>query len=199
MADVDGVVIRPRRGGWAADLEADLGLSPAVLQARFFAPHWDDVVLGRAPLHERLGRVLATYAAHLTSQDLAAYWFAKDAALDQALLDDLAALRATGVRLHLATVQEHERARYLWDTLRFRDRFDAMHYAADLGWKKSDRQFYSAVEARTGFSGQELLLLDDTPANVSAARAAGWGAALWDGTASLRAVLAAADASPPSP
>ncbi len=190
MVDVDGVVIRPRPGGWAADLEADLGLSPAVLHDQFFGPHWADIVLGRAGLHERLGPVLAEHAPHLTSHDLAAYWFEKDAELDETLLTDLAALRARGVQLHLATIQEHERAAYLWDTLGLRDRFDAMHYAADMGCRKSEAAFYKMVEARTGFRAEDLALLDDTPANVDAARAAGWGSVLWTGAAPLADVLA---------
>lgn len=90
------------------------------------------------------------------------------------------------------TIQEHERAAWLWNTLGLRDHFDAMHYAADIGWKKTDPEFYSVVEARTGFSGPQLLLLDDTLSNVEAARAAGWGGAFWDGTSRLAEVLAQA-------
>lgn len=189
MVDVDGVVIVPRPGGWTADLEADLGLAPAVLQDHFFRPHWDDVVLGRAGLRERLAPVLARHAPHLSSERLAAYWFEKDAQLDDVLLADLADLRASGVQIHLATVQEHERARYLWETLGFRDRFDAMHYAAEIGWKKSDPEFYAAVQARTGLAPDGLLLLDDTIANVETARACGWQAAHWTGQARLTDVL----------
>ena len=189
MVDVDGVVIVPRPGGWAADLQGDLGISSATLETHFFKPHWNDVVLGRAGLHERLGPVLAAHSPHLTSYNLAAYWFAKDAQLDKALLADLATLRANGVQLHLATIQEHERAAYLWNTLGLRNHFDAMHYAADIGWKKTDPEFYAAVETRTGFSGPDLMLLDDTAANVEAARAVGWGGVLWDGTARLSEVL----------
>jgi len=189
MVDVDGVIIVPRPGGWAADLEADLGLSPAVLQAEFFKPHWNDVVLGRAGLHERLAPVLAEYAPHLTSQALVAYWFETDARFDEVLLADLARLRRGGVRLHLATVQEHERARHLWETLRLCNRFDAMHYAAAIGWRKSDPQFYAAVEARTGLPPEERLLIDDTPANVEIARSCGWRARHWTGQARLEEVL----------
>jgi putative hydrolase of the HAD superfamily len=190
MVDVDGVLITPRLGGWAADLEADLGLSRADLAEHFFAVHWDDICLGKAGLHERLGPVLARIAPHLTSQQLAAYWFAKDSVLDYQLLDDLALVRARGVELHLATVQEHERAAYLWDRLGFAGQFDAMHYAADLGAKKSQPEFYAAVEARTGFSGAEVLLIDDTLSNVEAARAAGWGGAHWTGAERLADLLA---------
>ena len=182
MVDVDGVVVVPRPGGWAADLETDLGLPVATLQAHFFKPHWDDIANGRARLHDRL-------APMLTSQALADYWFARDAQLDETLLADLAALRATGVALHLATVQEHERAAYLWETLGFRDRFDAIHYSADIGCGKPDPAFFAAVEARTGFAAADLALIDDRPANVEAARAAGWGGILWDGTQRLADVL----------
>jgi putative hydrolase of the HAD superfamily len=192
MVDVDGVVITPRPGGWAADLERDLGLSSEALQAHFFAPHWDDVVLGRAGLHERLAPVLARHAPHLTSHRLAAYWFEKDAQQNAGLLAELAELRRAGVQLHLATVQEAGRAAWLWDTLGFRHRFDALHYSGDIGAKKTDPAFYAAVEARTGLSGAEVALIDDTPANVEAARAAGWRAVLWDGTLALAEALAAA-------
>lgn len=189
MVDVDGVVITPRPGGWAARMEADLGLSYAVLAEHFFKPHWDDVVMGRADLHERLAPVLAEHAPHLTADQLAAYWFAKDAQLDEILLADLSELRATGVAMHLATVQEHRRAAYLWETLGLRDRFDALHHSAAYGCGKPDRAFFDAVAARTGFAPAELLLLDDRLENVEAARAAGWRAALWDGTERLAQVI----------
>ncbi|MFL5298184.1 MAG: HAD-IA family hydrolase [Phenylobacterium sp.] len=189
MVDVDGVVVASPPGGWAATMEADLGLPVAVLQEHFFARHWDDVALGRAGLHERLAPVLERHAPHLSCERLTAYWFAKDANLDHQLLADLAALRATGVELHLATVQEHLRADYLWTTLAFRDRFDAMHYAADLGAKKPDPAFFARIAERTGFRPAEMTLLDDRPDNVEAARAAGWGGLHWTGRERLADLL----------
>lgn len=193
MVDVDGVVVRHPAGlRWDNTLKADLGLDPDLLQHRFFAAHFGEVVTGRADLHARLAPVLAEIAPHLTSRDLTDYWFAQDAHLDQALLDDLAALRAQGVVLHLATVQEHHRARYLWETLGLKDRFDAIHYAADYGVGKPDPAFFRAVEARTGFDAKDLLLIDDSPRNVEAARACGWTAVLWDGTGTLGEALARA-------
>lgn len=192
MIDVDGVILTPRPGGWAVDLERDLGISSETLQAHFFKPHWNDVVLGRAGLHERLAPVLAEHAPHLTSRRLAAYWFEKDARQNAPLLVDLATLRGQGVALHLATIQEPERAAYLWNALGFRHRFDALHYSADIGARKIDAAFYAAVEARTGLSGADVILVDDTPANVEAARAAGWRGVVWDGTLSLAEALAAA-------
>lgn len=189
MVDVDGVLVVPRLGGWAADLEGDLGVSKADLDDHFFAVHWVDVVLGKAGLHERLGPVLARIAPGVTSQQLAAYWFAKDAVLDHQLLDDLARVRALGVALHLATVQEHLRADFLWTRLGLSRRFDAMHYAAALGCRKPDAAFFATIEARTGFAPAELLLIDDQAPNVAGALAAGWSAVLWTGEARLADLL----------
>jgi len=191
MVDVDGVVVRHPQGlRWDHRMEADLGLAPADLQERFFAPHFKDIVTGRADLHDRLGPVLAEIAPHLTSRELTDYWFAQDAHLDHDLLGDLAALRARGVGMHLATVQEHHRAAYLWERLGLRDRFDAMHYAADYGVGKPDPAFFAAVEARTGLAGRDMLLIDDSARNVEAARDCGWAAALWTGERPLAEVLA---------
>ena len=191
MVDVDGVLVtRPEGRPWSWNIQADLGLDPQLLQSRFFAPHWPDVMYGRADLHDRLGPVLAEIAPHLTSQTLTDYWFAQDAHLDQGLLQDLEDLRGTGVALHLATVQEHHRARYLWDTLGLRGRFDAIHYSADYGCGKPDPAFFHAVAARTGFAPQDLVLIDDRASNVEAARACGWGAVIWDGSRPLAQVLA---------
>jgi len=193
MVDVDGVVaVHPDPRGWSVNLEADLGLKPEALQAAFFGPHFGDIVHGRAGLHERLAPVLAQIAPHLSSQALADYWFEQDGHLDHGLLDQLAEVRARGVELHLATVQEHQRAAYLWTRMGLKDRFDAMHYAADLGHAKPAPEFYAAIEARTGFAPRELFFIDDKAANVDAALARGWAAAVWTGRDRLADLLAAA-------
>jgi putative hydrolase of the HAD superfamily len=191
MVDVDGVVVvHPEPGGWATHLERDLGLSKAALQAAFFAPHFDDVIHGRAALRERLAPVLEEIAPHLTCDELCAYWFREDAHLDHGLLDQLAQQRAAGIAVHLATVQEHERAAYLWETMALKDRFDAIHYAADLGHAKPAREFYAAIEARTGYAPADIFFIDDKAANVEAARARGWNAAVWTGQDRLADLIA---------
>ncbi|KFC74771.1 Haloacid dehalogenase superfamily protein, subfamily IA, variant 3 with third motif having DD or ED [Bosea sp. LC85] len=181
MVDVDGVlIVHPDPKGWSANLERDLGLSRETLQAEFFTQHWSDIIHGRADLHARLGPALAKMGATVSADTLVRYWFERDAHIDQDLLGQLAELRERGLVLHLATVQEHERARYLWHTLGFERHFDAIHYAAALGWAKPAQGFFAAIEARTGFQPHELFFIDDAPANVEAAIARGWSAAVWN-------------------
>ena len=133
--------------------------------------------------------MLARIAPHLSADVLVAYWFEKDFHPDECLMADLAGVRAGGVPVHLATVQEHERANYLWRTKRWSERFDAIHYAADLGWAKPAPEFFRAIEARTGLAPCEIAFIDDKPANVEAARACGWRAEAWTGRQSLRELM----------
>ncbi len=193
MVDVDGVVIvHPEPQGWSQHLERDLGLSPALLQSAFFTPHWPDIIIGRAALRDRLAPVLAAIAPDLSADELIRYWFANDAHLDQDLLAQLAPIRSGGVTLHLATVQEHERARYIWEELALKQHFDAMHYAAELGWAKPAAAFFHAAATRSGCAPDEIFFIDDKQANVDAARREGWSAAVWDGARSLESLMAEA-------
>jgi putative hydrolase of the HAD superfamily len=190
MVDVDGVlIVHPDERGWTANLDRDLGIAASTLQSAFFHQHWDDVVHGRASLRERLAPVLQNLSPRVTCDQLIDYWFSNDAHVNQALLAELATIRASGVEVHLATVQEHERARYLWEELDFRSRFDWLHYSAELGCSKPVASFYKSIEARTSFRAQELFLIDDKIANVEGALSSGWAAVLWTGRDRLHSLL----------
>ena len=189
MADVDGVlIVQPDGLGWSANLERDIGIPASKLQTAFFELHWGDVIHGRASLRERLEPVLLDISPHVTCDELIDYWFTNDAHVNAALLAELASIRASGIEVHLATVQDHERARYLWEELDFRSRFDGLHYAAELGCSKPDISFYRSIEARTGFRPQDLFFIDDKIANVEGAIMSGWAAAVWTGKDTLRSL-----------
>lgn len=193
MVDVDGViVVHPHPQGWSVDLERDLGLPSGKLHAAFFEPHFSDIVRGRAQLRARLAPVLAEIAPHLTCDQFIRYWFEHDAHLNVTLLDQLERVRQRGLALHLATVQEHERAAFLWQSLGLRERFDAIHYSADLGVAKPEPEFFAEVERRTGFVPNEVFFIDDRAENVEAARNCGWFAAVWTGERTLDELLAGA-------
>ena len=183
--DVDGVLVtgHAQKGGWwHVDMETDLGLHPGLFQRTFFPPFWEDIVLGRRGIEECLAPVLADIAPHLDVETLLAYWFEKDAGLDEGLLRKLEVLRSNpSLSLHLATNQEHRRANYLWQTMGFEHRFDALHYSADIGHQKPSPEFFIEIEKRTGLTGAALLFFDDQERNVEAARERGWQAHVWTG------------------
>lgn len=50
---------------------------------------------------------------------LVGYWLSHDSHVNEPLLEVIRRLKATGVTLYLATNQEHMRAQWLWQTLKF--------------------------------------------------------------------------------
>lgn len=184
MIDVDGVLVigRPSDGRhWAAALQADLGLNFDDLQAAFFKPHWEEIVTGRADLRERLADILVRIAAGLTAEQVLTYWFSQDARLNADLLGELAALRSRGLRIYLATNQEHERMGHLLHTLGLAAHIDGCHYSAAIGHRKPTREFFDAVALKVHLSPSEIILIDDDEENIRAAIAAGWRASRWTG------------------
>jgi putative hydrolase of the HAD superfamily len=182
MMDVDGVLVsgRPEDGAHLfTDLERDLGIPLEVLQREFFLPRWPDIVTGRKPLLPELSAVLARIAPAVTAEALLDYWLRNDSRLDQALLAAIGVLRAGGDRVFLATNQEHHRARYLMEEMELAAHVDGIFYSAALGFRKPDRGFFELVQALAGPTGGTLLLVDDTEANVLAARRCGWRAVHW--------------------
>lgn len=193
MIDVDGVLVcgRPSDGRpWASTIEDDLGLSVADLQREFFSPHWNEIVLGQAALVDHLKPALARMAPHLSCDDFIAYWFENDARLNTELLEELRQQREAGIRIYLATNQEHVRAAHLVEALGLGSHCDGIYYSAALGSRKPDRAFFEKVAALSGLRPDQLLLIDDTPANIVAAQACGWDAVQWTEGSSLTAVLA---------
>lgn len=68
---------------------------------------------------------------------------------------------------------------------------DPMIFSSEVGATKPSDGAFAAAEARLGLGGEGLLLIDDGPANVAAARRRGWDAILFTGNAALAPELAA--------
>ncbi len=182
MVDVDGVLVdgRPEDGRhWLTSVEEDLGFTADALHKHFFAPHWEDIVLGRAGLIEHLTTALLEFAPHIAPTELVAYWFERDSRVVMPLLRELSLVRAAGVRVYLATNQEHLRAAYLMEQVDLSSHVDGIFYSARVGAKKPDLEFFERVQVAVALRGEDLLLIDDSRQNVEGAVNAGWQALHW--------------------
>ena len=182
MVDVDGVLVdgRPEDGRcWHASLQEDLGFTAEILHEQFFAPYWENVVLGRVGLMEHVTTALQKIAPDISPATFVSYWFEHDSRLVAPLLQQLSLLRSAGMRVYLATNQEHLRAAYLMETLGLGGHVDGIFYSARLGAKKPDMEFFAKVQAAIGLRREELLLIDDSSRNTEAALRAGWQALHW--------------------
>ncbi len=196
VLDIDGVVSLAQPGSaapWYATLKEDWGLShDEDLAPGFFQkPVFMEVLRGRLDLYVALHEYFETKGLADRLEEFVAYWFEKDAVIDRELLAISDAWRQrTGGRVFAATNQEHHRIAHLRDQAGLGPHFDEIIYSAALGVCKPERVFFTNAQARMGvLAGQSILFVDDTAANVDAARACGWRARLYRGPESLARAL----------
>src|SRR5829696_3751236 len=182
MVDVDGVLVdgRPEDGRhWHTSVEEDLGFTSDTLHEQFFAPYWENIVLGRAGLMEHLTTALQKIAPHVSPAKFVSYWFERDSRLVAPFLPELSLVRSAGIRVYLATNQEHLRAAYLMEKLGLAEHVDGIFYSERLGAKKPDVEFFDKVRDEVALRSEEILLVDDSRLNTEAALTAGWQAFHW--------------------
>jgi putative hydrolase of the HAD superfamily len=115
------------------------------------------------------------------------YWFEHDAVVDDQVLGVVRRLgRHSEIELHIATIQEHHRAAFLWNEVGFREHFRDIRHSARVGHLKYAREYFAAVDAAVGVAaGERPLFFDDTEEVVAVARAAGWDAHVFDSVQDL--------------
>lgn len=192
MLDVDGVLVsgRPSDGQkWTHELFDDLGINPELLVKEFFTHNWQDVVTGKQDLRPVLEKSLNRLGTNVSVEELISYWFKMDSRIIQQVLGDCRVARKDGHQIYLTTNQDHRRARYLMREMGLENEVDGIAYSAEAGFQKPSPLFYSYAADKTGRPPNEMLLVDDTLANISGAVHAGWEAVHWDGNMGLLDIL----------
>jgi epoxide hydrolase-like predicted phosphatase len=191
LFDIGGVLeVTPRtdwRDGWAARF----GLTPAAFEERvgaIFEPGAtggasleeierrtaEDLGLGEAELAELMGDAWAEYLGTL-NHELAGYFA------------DLRPRYRTGI-LSNSFVGAREREQALYG---FEDMCDVIVYSHEVGWRKPDPRIYHAACQRLGCAPEDVVLLDDVPANIDGARAVAMHGIVFTNTAQAIADLEA--------
>jgi putative hydrolase of the HAD superfamily len=179
--DVDGVLLDPDRGGrgpWQAAFSERFGVDAARLDHALFATSWAEVVVGRRSVESALGDALDALGWTMGVEAALRCWLEEDFAPDPAVVTAASAWAAAGTRLALVSNQEPRRARYLETRLAEVLPISGVAFSGDLGLVKSDPDFYVRAADVLGADGPlgTVVFLDDTAANVDAARRHGWSA-----------------------
>ncbi len=85
------------------------------------------------------------------------------------VLSVVARLRESGTSCYLASNQQSHRARYMSETLVYRDLFDRQFYSCYLGHAKPSRAYFEQVLAAIQLPPDRVLFLDDQEDNVAGA------------------------------
>jgi len=190
LVDLDGVLLHP-----PSTLEADL-TAAAIWRDDDPAPFLRALASDAGQLAALVGEVdvLAAMAALLQEYapgaDPAAVHdvFCTAPVVDAELVDLLPDLRVDAV--HVVTNQDARRLTSLSPVLAGLP-VDGVFASCDVGARKPQQEFFGAVLAVLGVDADQCLVVDDSPANVEGARAAGLDAVLHTSTAQLRTELVA--------
>ena len=188
LFDVDGVLVhgyhaRPEKQvRWDETLLADLGVDPERFRTEFIYDLFvKQVLIGRMSLLEALERTLPGLGYRGPAMAFVGYWLSHDSTLNEPLLDVVRRLRdAGGSRLFVATNQEHMRAQWLWQTLKFSELFEDIYHSGRVGATKPNKPYFDWVANRIGPQAEKPLFFDDREEVVQAANAYGWEAVLYN-------------------
>jgi putative hydrolase of the HAD superfamily len=178
--DVDGVLFDLNGGGhgpWQRVLRERWGVEPDQLQDAFFRERWADIIIGRRALEPELEAAIEVLGWPMSTEELIQAWFEADFVLHHDVVAAAKGWAQHGVRLVLATNQEHRRAAFLAERLGRLLPVDGVAYSAALGRAKPDPEFFREAERQLGIADPtSITFLDDGAGNVDAARRCGWNA-----------------------
>ncbi|MCB0971150.1 MAG: HAD-IA family hydrolase, partial [Acidimicrobiales bacterium] len=193
VMDLGGVTCRWLPDRRLAALSALSGLPPATIDHQVFESGFDDAgERGRVALDEftrTLASMLGLETGSPTDRALRHAW-------GQAFEPDPEVLRVIGeARARRALFTNNgpllEAAMAASDDLApVREAFDELVFSWHLGITKPEPEAFARAAERLGAAGGELVLVDDSEANVAAAAHAGWHAHRFTTVADLRTALA---------
>jgi len=161
--DADGV-LQHTSVGWveALDTAGGPGFAEAVFEAELGA------MRGSEPLRLTLERVLSSWPDTRTDVPaLLGLW--ERAVVDQAAMELVGEVRATGVQCALATNQQDHRRVWMRDQLGHDARFDRVYYSCEIGAVKPEPEFFHYILEDLGLPAAAVGFVDDSAANVQAA------------------------------
>lgn len=182
--DVDGVLIqgyhaKPElRKYWDESMESDLGINRSHFQENFISGVFlQEIVSGKKDLKSEISDYLLSINSTISADKFIKYWLTGDSNINHLLFEKIKILKETGkVKLFLATNQEHNRANYLMNELKFNEYFDDIFHSGRIGFAKPDRKYFENVMEHIGNSSHRPIFFDDSQGVVDAANDYGWEA-----------------------
>ena len=126
---------------------------------------------GAGDFRASLGELLQTRRSPVSVGD--AFQILNHAEVEPGVMQTIAEIRDSGVSCYLASNQQRHRAAYMSEVLGYRDVFDREFYSCWLGYAKPSTSYFERILEALGLEADQVLLIDDHPANVEAALAVG--------------------------
>jgi len=181
LFDADGVTITPPGyGSTYAAQQAGLGVTD--LQS-FFTKEFVACKQGKADLKVEIQPYLNRIGWKKSVDEFLQTWFAYENVVDERMFVEIKELRNKGVFCALTTDQEKYRKDFLLYEMNFQEKFDLLYVSSDIGFSKQEQDYFlyvfSDVNTKRIVQKDEVLLIDDTPHVIDAAKEFGIHAELY--------------------
>jgi putative hydrolase of the HAD superfamily len=173
LFDIDGVVNKANY--FTEAYQNDFGVSKDVFDL-FFQYHFPATLTNEKDLATILPAFFENWNWKGSSEGFIEYWFQNDVNIDMELILLIRHYRRLGIRVGIASQQEKHRMNYLLNIKRLADEFDCFYFSCELGFLKSDVNFYHTI---TGLEQQLIYFWDDTRSVMDLANECGWTAYLY--------------------
>jgi putative hydrolase of the HAD superfamily len=185
LLDADGVTLR--KLGYFSEHFAREQSIPLDQMTPFYKKEFRLCQTGKADLKEEVTKYLPKWGWDKGADAFLDYWFSTDAKADEQVLEVVQGLRNQGVKVYLATDQEKYRAQYLLDTLDFKNKLDGSFFSCNLGYQKSEPEYFQKIMQELGVSAADLVYWDDDQKNVDVAKSLGIDARFYSDFAEFKA------------
>jgi len=143
----------------------------------FFKDKFKACQKGKADLKEELQPYLTSWGWKGTMDEFLYYWFHTQTIPNQPVLDVLRDVRTKGIKCYLVTDQEKYRANYISNELRFKEFFDDCFYSCDLGFIKTQKEFFDILFSKVNLKPEEIIYWTDD--DIEMAREIGINASVY--------------------
>ncbi len=184
LLDADGVAITPHPY-FSQRLQDDFGI-PVENVLPFFKGEFKLCTVGQADLKQEISKYFPAWGWNKSVDELFDIWFSGEEETDDDVLRTVDELRLEGIKCYLASDNEKYRARYILNDMGLGKHFDKAFFSCDLGYTKSDQEFFENVIADVKLQPKEILYLDDDPKNIEIAKMQGINSIIYKNIESLR-------------
>jgi putative hydrolase of the HAD superfamily len=182
--DADGVLVQP--SSWFVTRAHEVYGVPEGEFMAFIRGEFRRCTTGELDLEVPLAGLLERWRVPVSVSAFIRAWLEHENAIDSGMLEEVRALRAAGLGCVVGTNQERHRAQFMRLEMGLGTATDGVFASCDLGARKPDRAFFDRLSQQLKLEPDALLLVDDSPENVAAARAAGWSAEQFTTRAAFR-------------
>ena len=189
LFDADGVALKKYKEYFVSQYFAREYKAPTDEINKFFENDFRACQRGKLDLKEELTKHLPGWNWPNDVDAFFEYWFTSDAIIDSEVMEEIEKIRNKGFKCYLVTDQEKYRANYLSEKLCLKDKFDKCFFSYELGYMKSQPEYFTEIFKITGLKPEEFFYFDDDRKNVDVASSLGINAHFYTNIDDLKSAI----------